>query len=80
MNKEYICLMDNESFLESQKVVREMWDMLKTSVYNQITQNNHIAKLLDILQEKLADDKKATDKYLCKLPSTKKCIITALKI
>lgn len=36
----------------------EMWDVLKASVYNQNAQNDHIAKLIDMLREKKEDDKK----------------------
>ena len=38
----------------------EMWDVLKASVYNQNAQNDHIGKLLEMLSDKLADDKKET--------------------
>ena len=38
----------------------EMWDVLKASVYNQNAQNDHIGKLLEMLGDKLADDKKET--------------------
>lgn len=38
----------------------EMWDVLKASVYNQNAQNDHIGKLIDLLQEKLEVDKKET--------------------
>lgn len=38
----------------------EMWDVLKASVYNQNAQNDHIGKLLEMLQEKLQIDKKET--------------------
>jgi transcriptional regulator with XRE-family HTH domain len=38
----------------------EMWDVLKASVYNQNAQNDHIGKLLDLLQEKMGVDKKET--------------------
>ena len=36
----------------------EMWDVLKASVYNQNAQNDHISRLLDMLGEKLKNDKK----------------------
>jgi len=38
----------------------DMWDVLKASVYNQNAQNDHISKLLEMLSEKLAEDKKET--------------------
>ena len=38
----------------------EMWDVLKASVYNQNAQNDHNGKLLEMLSDKLADDKKET--------------------
>ena len=36
----------------------EMWDVLKASVYNQNAQNDHISRLLDMLGEKINNDKK----------------------
>ena len=38
----------------------DMWDVLKASVYNQNAQNDHISKLLEMLSEKMAEDKKET--------------------
>lgn len=38
----------------------EMWDVLKASVYNQNAQNDHIGKLLEMLSDKMAEDKKET--------------------
>ena len=38
----------------------DMWEVLKASVYNQNAQNDHIAKLLDMLSMKMEDDKKAS--------------------
>lgn len=38
----------------------EMWDVLKASVYNQNSQNDHISKLIEMLGESIRDAKKET--------------------
>ena len=52
---------ENAPSFSSENIVvssSEMWDVLKASVYNQNAQNDHIGRLLDMLQEKLEIDKK----------------------
>ena len=51
---------DNTVFSSDEFIgsANEMWEVLKASVYNQNAQNDHIAKLLDMLSMKMGNDKK----------------------